>query len=46
MADEADATVQHPQSPLREIVQPFVDAARAPGLFSAARNPLICIINV
>ncbi len=30
MADEADATEQTSQSPLREIVQPFVDAARAP----------------
>jgi MFS family permease len=30
MADEADATEQTNQSPLREIVQPFVDAARAP----------------
>ena len=30
MADEVDATEQTNQSPLREIVQPFVDAARAP----------------
>lgn len=30
MADEAEASEQTSQNPLREIVQPFVDAARAP----------------